>query len=260
LPPALAGKFRESQKQAARAGRHEGEQQTGTAQAVGAVLGRVDDRRRAARSPEEIEASRRQGLVASLALELGARYSPDRARLDTYQLYHSAQEEVLRRVQAFAADWPARRLLGAGMVLYGPCGTGKDHLLAALLHAAAGQHGLASRWVNGQELYGQFRDRMDSGQREEDLLRPLAEAEVLGVSDPIPPIGEPTAWNRQQLYRLLDRRYKAMRPTLVTLNAQSVDDAALKLSVPCFDRLRESAEIVACYWPSFRQRAQLRAV
>jgi hypothetical protein len=76
----------------------------------------------------------------------------------------------------------------------------------------------------------------------------------LAISDPIPPVGEPTAWNLGQLYRLLDRRYRDLKQTWVTLNALSIEDADAKLSAPMFDRLREDAELFACFWPSFRER------
>ena len=140
-----------------------------------------------------------------------------------------------------------------GLVLLGTVGTGKDHLLAALLYAAA-RSGHSARWVNGQEVFGQFRDRIDTGKADEQHFRELCAPAVLGISDPIPPVGQAGAWDLGNLYRLLDRRYRAMKATWVTINAQSADDADAKLSEPVFDRLRDGAEIVTCCWPSYRER------
>ncbi len=96
---------------------------------------------------------------------------------------------------------------GRGIVLLGAVGTGKDHLLAAMLYRAV-HAGFACRWLSGQEFYGDLRDRMDSGKAEEQRFRELQTPDVLAISDPIPPVGSPTAWNVAQLYRLLDRRYR----------------------------------------------------
>jgi hypothetical protein len=58
------------------------------------------------------------------------------------------------------------------------------------------------------------------------------------------------------LYRVLDRRYREVKPTWVTINAEDADDAKAKLGAPIFDRLKDNAELVPCFWPSFRERAK----
>jgi DNA replication protein DnaC len=202
---------------------------------------------------EDREQQRRRGLVSALAHILGSRYSQDRTALDQYQVYHDAQQPIVAKIKDIAGRLAELVGDGRGIVLLGAVGTGKDHLLAALLYAAANA-GISCRWVNGQELYGQFRDRMDTGEREEDLIKRLVEPQVLAISDPIPPAGAPTAWNTGQLYRLLDRRYRDLKSTWCSLNAVDVADADAKLSAAVFDRLREGAEILRCWWPSYRER------
>lgn len=193
--------------------------------------------------------------VSVLRGDLGERYSPDRVNLTAFQVYHEAQRKAIVRLKQFClpgangfSDFP-------GLIFFGTVGTGKDHLMAAMLYTAA-YSGVSCRWINGQELFGQFRDRMDTGQREEDLLRVLCEPKILGISDPIPPVGDPSAWNTSQLYRLLDRRYRSLKKTWCSLNALSTEEADGKLSAPVFDRLREGAEIFPCFWPSWRERKQ----
>jgi DNA replication protein DnaC len=205
--------------------------------------------------PEQRKANLdRHKKEAAIQQDLGPRYAPDRVRFDKFEVYHPAQRDVLDRLQAVADALPEYVSRGAGLILYGSVGTGKDHLLAAMLYQAVSRHGFPCRWANGQEIYGLFRDRMSTEQREADLLQKYEEPQVLAISDPIPPVGEPTAWNLSQLYRLLDRRYRHLKPTWVTLNARSIQDADTKLSASVFDRLREDAELFACFWPSFRER------
>ena len=193
--------------------------------------------------------------VTVLAAELGARYGPALATLDRFRCDHPKQTEAVDRLRVVLRSGLGLFISqGRSLVFYGTVGTGKDHLLAASLYAAASiAPDCTVRWVNGQELFGEFRDRMDSGRPEEELVRKLVAPTVLGISDPIPPIGGPSPYNVSQLYRILDRRYRALKATWVSVNALSVEDGEGKLSAPVFDRLREGAEMFPCFWPSYRE-------
>ncbi len=196
--------------------------------------------------------------IRQLAGELGPRYSPTSATLDRFNVYHPAQKPILERLRALATRLPEVVAEGRGIILYGAVGTGKDHLLAALLYLAAGA-GVGCRWLNGQEAYGTMRDRMDKGLEEEEFFRGLCSPQVLAISDPVPPVGTPSAWNISQLYRLFDRRYRLLRPTWVSLNAKTPEDVEHHLSAPLWDRLRHGAELFPCFWPSYRQAAKAQA-
>ena len=189
-----------------------------------------------------------------LANSLGRRYFPDMVTpLENFRVYHANQDKVLLRLKAIGDMLPERISRGDGVIFYGTVGTGKDHLLAWLLYQAA-HHGFESMWLNGQEFFGTLRDRMEAGLGEGQYLGDLAKPTVLGISDPVPAVGKPTPWNILQLYRLLDRRYRAMKPTWISMNAINLEDADSKLSTPVFDRLRDSAELIPCFWPSYREK------
>ncbi len=213
---------------------------------------------RARESDARREASQRSARLIVVADKLGKRYAPDRATLASYVVTHERQKAVLARVKAFAAELSPKASTVRGLVLYGTVGTGKDHLLAALLYDAA-RIGLNADWCNGQNIFGRFRDAMDTGESEAGLVSTFTKPDVLGISDPIPPIvdaNRPQAWRTELLYRVLDARYRECRPTWVTVNATSADDAAAKLSSPVFDRLRDGAELIPCFWPSHREKAK----
>lgn len=193
--------------------------------------------------------------MADLAGQLGLRYSPKAMAISSFSIYDSRQSKVIETVKRLAESLPSWAVEGRGVLFFGTVGTGKDHLLASLLYIAAAS-GLSCKWVNGQEVYGQFRDRMDTGQREEDLLSELCRPQVLAISDPVPPTGNPTPFNVSQLYRLTDRRYRAKKSTWMTVNGLSPEDLDSKLSAPLFDRLREDAELLGCFWPSYRERSK----
>jgi DNA replication protein DnaC len=207
---------------------------------------------RAIREGEARRASQRRAeVVQALATKLGRRYSPARATLATYRVKYQEQSEALHLLTPVATD-PAN---AGNLVLYGSVGTGKDHLLAALLYAAA-HAGLSAAWVNGQEVYSRFRDAMDTKTSEASLMADFTRPDVLGISDPIPPVvdpNKPAAWRTELLFRVLDARYRDMKVTWVTCNAEDPKDAAAKLSEPVFDRLKDGAVLVPCFWPSFRE-------
>lgn len=190
---------------------------------------------------EEMERKRLVAVaLGEIVKQLGKRYSPALANLQAYRIYHANQTPVIEALRtANVADMVKD---GRGIVLLGSVGTGKDHLLAAM------------RWLSGPEFYGDLRDRMDTGDSEDQRFHELKRPKVLAISDPIPPVGGPTAWNVSQLYRLLDRRYRDLRSTWMTLNATSERDADELLSAPIWDRLRENALVLKCFWPSYRQQ------
>ena len=170
-----------------------------------------------------------------------------------WQETHPAQRPVLAQVRLLLTSWTDRVRAGRGLVLLGTVGTGKDHLAACCLWESV-RLGFTARWLYAQTHFARLRDGMDGGQQEDTLVQPYIEADVLTISDPIPPLGDLTAWNTNQLLRLVDERYRRMRPTILTVNAADEKDVAARLSTPLFDRVREGAEIFVCRWPSFRRQ------
>lgn len=195
----------------------------------------------------------RQERREQLAGQLGQRYSRERVALERFTIYNPEQRKVVDHIRRLASDIDASIGDGQNVILFGPVGTGKDFLLANLLYAAV-DAGHKCRWANGLDLYGQWRDQMDDGTNEQRMVAGFISPKVLAISDPIPPVGAPSAWNVSQLYRIIDARYRQLRPTWMTVNAASVEDANETLSAPLFDRLRHGAALIHCYWPSYRQR------
>src|SRR5262245_15360443 len=99
-----------------------------------------------------------------------------------------------------------------------------------------------------------LRDRMGEDRMEAKMFRDLSRPQILAISDPVPPAGELKAWRVECLYRLIDRRYRQLKSTWMTINATSPEDAEQNLSSPVWDRLQELAVLVPCFWPSYRER------
>lgn len=193
-------------------------------------------------------------MLWDICHEMGDRYSPKRVSFANFEVYNAAQKKVLDFLTSL--DVKASVANCENLLLIGTVGTGKDHLLASLLHKATGEIGIGAKWINGQDWFGLIRDRMDDGLKESEMLANLSTPKILAISDPIPPTRSPSPWNQEMLYRLIDRRYRAMLPTWMTMNAASAEDADEKLSAPVFDRLRDGAHVLRCFWPSKRERNQ----
>lgn len=195
----------------------------------------------------------RRNAISHLETQLGLRYSRERAKLRTYMIYDSAQKQVKQRLVSIATELQTFIDAGKNLVWYGNAGTGKDHLLAAMLYAAANL-GINAEWVHCQSFFGQSRDRISADKSQEPLIRQLASPHVLGMSDPVPPKGETKTWDIQLLYRVLDARNRSMKLTWVTVNAKDETELMEELSMPVWDRIREGAELFPCFWESYRGR------
>ena len=147
---------------------------------------------------------------------------------------------------------------GGNVILYGPCGSGKDHLMVALLRAAVYKHGYDARWCNGQDLFGAFRDNISTDTSEATLIARYTVPMVLAISDPVPPRGEASAYAASMLYRLVDGRYRRRRGVWVTVNVTTPEELAAALTAPVADRLRDNTVAVFCNWASYRPTVKPR--
>jgi DNA replication protein DnaC len=208
--------------------------------------------------PFDERAADRQRCYFRIVRDLGSRYCW--RNVDRFEIYDPRQERVHHQMLAVAPQLPQLVSRGQGLIWYGHVGTGKDHMMAWLLHQAAGRFGIHCRWVRGLDLYGRLRDGMKSGAgggTEEALLNLWTEPQVLAVSDPIPPANELSDWRQEFLQRLIDRRYRDLKSTWATMNVSNLDEADGILSNQVFDRLQEGAKKFACFWPSYRERQPL---
>jgi DNA replication protein DnaC len=185
------------------------------------------------------------GRVLEIARKMGARYAPDCVGLDRYVVVHQGQAQTVAQLRALASRLKDSIRAGENLVLFGTCGTGKDFLLASMLYIA-GDSGCPLRFARGSAI---LQARSDQDRAEATAVA------LLGWSDPVPPGGLP-GWQVNNLFDVLDARYAAMKSTWLTINAEDEDDAAARLTIPVWDRLRHHGIALPCYWPSFRTETE----
>lgn len=195
---------------------------------------------------DELRAETWSRFVASR----GPRYAE--CRLGNFQCQHEGQRAAVERLKAFARDLVAETRSGTNLLVFGPKGSGKDHLLSAMVFAAVRQD-VYPRWVNGMDLFGEVRDLMDEGGSERRYVEALVAHQVLYISDPLPPSGPLSPFQQATLFRVLDGRYSRRKAVWCSVNVASSGELEDRIGAQNADRLRDGAIAIYCDWPSFRK-------
>ncbi len=198
------------------------------------------------------ERARRVDIWSSVLKRRGTRYAD--CTVANFRVYDDRQTEVGQAVRRYLRELDENIAAGVNVLLFGPAGTGKDHLLAAMMRAAVWKYGYRVEWRNGIDLYGDVRDRMGTDETESGLIRSLVKPDILAISDPVPPIGKLTEFQIQTLFRIVDGRYSNTRPTWVTLNVDRKAEAIERMGAQIVDRLSHDALVRFCDWSSYRQK------
>lgn len=196
------------------------------------------------------EVARRANLEAMYAA--GERYRA--CTLDNFVITTPMQQRVVDHLRGYLDKLDDNLAACRGIVLYGPVGTGKDHLLFAVVREIVRRReDVTVCWKNGQDWFGDVRDAMDADVSEAKLMHKLSTAKVAVISDPLPPIGGLGNHMATMLYRVIDDRYNANLPTFVSVNVRDNDEADERMGAATWDRLCGGAYKICCNWPSHRR-------
>lgn len=136
----------------------------------------------------------------------------------------------------------------SGLMLAGPVGVGKTHLAAAILKVAFAR-GIPAAMVPVPKLLNEMRQGIQTGE-----ARPLTEKVTNKRFLVLDDLGAErvTEWTQEELYLLINARYEAELPTVVTTNC-TPDKLIEQVGERTADRLREMCRLVVIGGTSWRR-------
>ncbi len=203
---------------------------------------------------DEVSLAEKKVAWGILVVDIGERYKA--CRLDNFDVSTDSQGGVIASLRRFVADLDTNLKEGRGIVLYGPPGVGKDHLLVGMAHKVV-TAGRTVKWINGMDLFAERRDSIRRDLPERDVLKEYERPDVLVISDPVPPWGELKEGQAEFLFRLIDWRYRRLKPIFVSANFSDGDDAKARIGSQVLDRLRHDSLCLHCNWPTYREQMKL---
>ncbi|HEX4384860.1 MAG TPA: ATP-binding protein [Myxococcales bacterium] len=154
-----------------------------------------------------------------LALLTGLRLPPkflDRT-LASYRPYSPAQQRAVVRARRFVDEFVPGASGQRALLFCGPPGTGKTHLLSAMLRELAAKKGVRGRYEEFFLLLSDIRDGFSHNVSSREWLTPLREVDVLAI-DEIGKGGKNREFEQGVLDEVISVRYNAGRPTLLATN------------------------------------------
>ncbi|MGZ7030987.1 MAG: ATP-binding protein [Thermoanaerobaculia bacterium] len=182
------------------------------------------------------------------AAGIPARY--EHCTVETFRAETPTLKNAKRRVEEFIDVWPSTDN-GRGLLMMGPCGSGKTHLAVASLIEII-RSGKPGRLLfrNFQDLIQEIQASFESDEvpTKAELLRPILDADLLVLDE----LGsqKPTTFVQDILYYVINTRYNDRRATVFTTNYvdRPVDGKEERLELRIGTRLRsrlyEMAQVV----------------
>ncbi len=203
-------------------------------------------------SPEDIEAHNKRQAE-------WVKRQNDFKTQDLRRIWRAPERHVSASPQ-FTGDWGARfksigDMINSGrgvtIALVGERGNGKTQMSVELMRVATKQ----LKWALFTTAMGFFiavktSYRRDAEKTEENIMLEYGKPNLLVIDE----IGKrsDSEWENNMLFELLNRRYNAIRDTILICN-KSKPDFEDYLGPSIASRMNETGGIIECNWPSFRQ-------
>jgi DNA replication protein DnaC len=102
-----------------------------------------------------------------------------------------------------------------GLLIIGPCGSGKTYLAAAMVKERI-EASLEAGFVRCQDFYGEIREGYRKNASEKHLIESYVKVPLLVLDDLA--TGSMSEFERRYALELIDKRLNALRPTVITTN------------------------------------------
>ena len=163
------------------------------------------------------------------------------------------QQRVLSIARDFAGDFHRHRQVGTWLLFMGNVGTGKSHLCAAIINQVIRTGGTAL-FTKTPRLLREVKDTFhrDAETTQSEIISRMGDIDLLVIDEVGIQFGTDT--ERMILYEILDLRYEAMLPVILTTNITDLKSLEKLLGERIIDRLFEGeSKIVVFEWESHRR-------
>lgn len=135
------------------------------------------------------------------------------------------QSDAYAAAHVFAKQYKPSEI-NRGLVLWGPVGRGKTHLLAGMLRQVALEHNVSARFIEFSHLLSTLKGRFDRGEGAAAVLDELVSVDVLAIDE----LGKGmlTEFELATIDELVSRRYNAARTIIATTNFRPGDPTGLR--------------------------------
>jgi DNA replication protein DnaC len=142
-------------------------------------------------------------------------------RLENFEVHNDSHKDALKISRQFVKNYPAQDI---GLLFLGPCGVGKTHLAAAIIHELIEKKAVPCIFYDFRELIREIQGTFtpDSTLSESDVLTPVFQAEVLVLDE----LGakRTTAWVEETVFYIINSRYNHKKITVFTTNYPDTED------------------------------------
>ena len=223
-------------------------------------------RRAGLRGVARLRLRRRSAAALAAHRPAAAAEVPLRARSPATAPTAPAQQRALLRARRFVDEFVPGAAGQRALLFCGPPGTGKTHLLAAMLRELAAKKGVRGRYEEFFLLLSDIRDGFSRGLSSREWLEPLRQVDVLAI-DEIGKGGKNREFEQGILDEVLSVRYNAGRPTLLATNyprpgtvewefkadGQAAENLEQRLGPRIYSRLHEMCDLIDVLGPDQRE-------
>ena len=211
------------------------------------------------RFPREMEERARDAAQQRLNTLLANSMLRERFIDKSFENFHpfgkdrEKQLRVLSIARDFAGAFHRHRQSGTWLLFMGNVGTGKSHLCAAIINEVI-RAGYTALFTKTPRLLREVKDTFhrDAEITHSEIIARMGGIDLLVIDEVGIQFGTDT--ERMILYEILDLRYEAMRPVILTTNITDLKSLEKLLGERIIDRLFEGeSKIVVFEWESHRR-------